>query len=138
MTELQSEIQAKARRLKWKGKRNYLFAYCLYAAAAVASGAATIWTAALASNKSAPNTWVVIIASVPALAIVLSETLRPELKGRWCYEKRGALEALLRKSKYAGEADQEIVERWNELELKMEREWPRFGSFGARRPGQRK
>jgi hypothetical protein len=27
---------------EWKGKRNYLFAYCLYSAAAVASGPATI------------------------------------------------------------------------------------------------
>jgi hypothetical protein len=134
MTELQSELHTKANGLKWKGKRNYLFAYTLYSAAAAASGIATVWTAALASNKTPPNMWVVIVASIPAVAVVLSETLKPELKGRWCYEKRAALEALLRRSRYTNTPDKDIVEKWNELEAKMEREWPRFGTISARRP----
>jgi hypothetical protein len=137
MTELQSELAAKAKRLKWKGKRSYLFAYLIYSAAAAASGTATIWTAALAFNKQPPSIWLVIVASLPAVAVILSETLKPELKGRWCYEKRAALEALLRKSRYANAPDNDIVEKWNDIEVKMEREWPRFGPVSARRPATR-
>jgi len=128
MTELQAELESKASRLKWKGKRNYLFAYTLYGAAGLSSGIATIWTAALAASKTSPNLWTAILAAVPALAVVLNETLKPEQKGRWCYEKRAALEAMLRASRYAGSPDAGIVVEWNALEIKMEQEWPRFGS----------
>jgi hypothetical protein len=131
-TGLQSDLDRKVRRLKWKGKRNYLFAYFLYAAAALASGIATIWTAALAASKTSPNLWLAVLASIPGVAVLLNETLKPELKGRWCYEKRAALEAMLRSLVYAGAPESEIVSRWNELELKMEREWPRFGAVVAK------
>ena len=132
MTELQSELKEKVRALKSKGKRNYLFAYCLYATAALASGIATIWTAALVASKSSPNLWLAVLASIPGVAVLLNETLKPELKGRWCYEKRAALESRLRSSLYAGAPDSEIVSKWNELDLKTEREWPRFGTAVAK------
>jgi hypothetical protein len=128
MTALQSDLERRIHRLKWKGKRNYLFAYTLYAAAALASGLATIWAAALAANKSSPNMWLAALASIPGVAVLLNETLKPEPKGRWSYEKRAALETMLRSSLYAGVADAEIVSKWNDLDLKMEREWPRFGT----------
>jgi|SRR6266853_1237889 len=128
MTELQAELGNIANRLKWKGKRNYIFAYTLYCAAGLSSAIATIWTAALAASKTSPNLWTAILAAVPGLAVVLNETLKPEQKGRWCYEKRVAVNAMLRSSKYAGKPDSEIVVEWNELEIKMEQEWPRFGS----------
>jgi hypothetical protein len=132
MTELQTDLQGKADRLKWKGKRNYIFAYLLYAAAGLSSGIATIWTAALAAGKVAPSLWTAVLAAIPALAVVLNETLRPEQKGRWFYEKRAAVNAMLRNSKYAGRPDAEIAAEWNDMEIKMEREWPGFGSVPSK------
>jgi hypothetical protein len=141
MTELQTELETKAKRLKWKGKRNYLFAYSLYAAAGMSSGIATIWTAALAASKTSPNIWTALVTAIPALAVILNETLKPEQKGRWCYEKRAVLEALLRDSRYGARPDGAIVVEWNALEIKMEQQWPRFGSAGSKlikNPNRRK
>ena|ERR1700722_10890907 len=132
MTELQTELENRASRLKWKGKRNYLFAYFLYGAAGLSSAIATIWTAALAASKMSPNIWTAILAAVPGAAVILNETLKPEQKGRWCYEKRAALEAMLRGSRYAGRSDADITVEWNELEIKMERDWPRFSTGPSR------
>ena len=128
MTELQTELLSKSERLKWKGKRNYIVAYGLYTIAAVSSATATIYTAALAVSKHSPSLWLAVITAVPAASVLLNDTLKLELKGRWCYEKRAALLSMLRQSRYAGVTDKEITAQWNILDVKMEREWPRFGT----------
>jgi len=131
VTDLQSELDSKVRNLKAQGKRNNLLATVLYAAAGLASATATVWTAALVANKSAPTPWLAVLASIPGVALVLNETLKPEAKARWCYEKRAALEAILRDLKYSGVTDAEAVSKWNSLDIKMEREWPKFGSIAS-------
>jgi hypothetical protein len=132
MSDLQAELQGRIGKLKWKGKQNYLLAYFLYASAGVASAAATVWTAVLVASRSAPSLWLAVLASAPGAAVILNETLKPELKARWCYEKRAALEALLRGSRYANVPDADTVAKWNELEIRLEREWPRFGTIAAK------
>jgi len=127
MTELQEDLSRSAERLKWKGKRNYLFAYLLYAIAALSSAGASIWAAALVAVKRPPPFWFPILAALPAAAIYLNDTLQLEEKARWCYEKRNHLKALLRKSKFAQSQDSMITEEWNALEIRLEKSWPRFG-----------
>ncbi len=126
MTDLQEWITAAAKRQKWKGKRNYLFAYFLYLVAACSSGGATLWAAALAARRQAPSFWLALIAALPAVALLLNDTLQLEAKGRWCYEKRTQLLALLRSSRFEGIDDKSISSKWSDLDIKLEKSWPRF------------
>jgi hypothetical protein len=132
MTDLQMSLEARIKDLSWQGKRNYLFAYILYAAAGLASAAATIWTAALAATKAPPNVLLVVLAAVPGATMILNESLRPELKAKWCYNKKAALVALLRQSQFAARPDEQVVTDWNNLDSKMEADWPAFGSIAGK------
>ena len=122
---LEQELQDTAATCARLARRNYVWAHLVFAVAVIASFAASI----LAASQAASPALVAAVAALPALALMVNNTLRFEERTRWLWRKARMAEKYLRRLRDARDPlrDALSAEFSSEAE-QLESEWPAFGS----------
>lgn len=132
MSNLSLELQAAIERRRTSGLWNYRAAYALYVIALVASFVST----ALVGFEWGSPQMRALLTALPAVALLINNTLRLEERSNWHRRKRHLLEGLNRGLQYSGASEKEVAEEWTKLNDKMAGEFPGFGSMPGTTKGR--
>ncbi|HRN59854.1 MAG TPA: hypothetical protein PLI44_06415 [Chiayiivirga sp.] len=114
-------------------KRNYVWAHATFAVSVIASFAASILVVSGYHNRIL----VAAVAALPALALMVNNTLRFEERTKWFWRKARMAEKYHRKLRDAHDPTRDALSSGYSGEAeKLESEWPAFGSSPAQpKPG---
>ena len=123
--QIEDELFNTVNKYRKLAKLNYFIAFGLYLIAVIASILSTLM--ALMGTLSGPE--LAAITAIPGAVLLVMGTFRFVERARWHFDKKNQLNALYRlaRSKAPGTSPAEIAEKWNQIDLHMEKSWPSFG-----------
>ena len=120
---------------KW-ARRNYWWAHLVFAISVLASFLSTVLVAGDLPEELFRKPWDRVIAAtlaaLPAVMLLVNNTLRFEERTKWFWKKTPAAERFLRR--LGGVVDTErtkLSEEYSAFAEALENEWPAFGSSPA-------
>ena len=122
--ELQNTVHESSR----LARRSYIWAHLVFAVSVIGSFAASI----LAVSESVSPPLVAAVAALPALALMVNNTLRFEERTKWLWRKTRMAEKYLRRLRDAHDPARDALSAGYSSEAEqLESEWPAFGSAPA-------
>ena len=134
MSPIQQKLSSAVLHFQRLAHGNYYTVWVLYLLSVGASIAATF----LAATGGAEKTTLAVVAAIPGVVILLTNTFKFGARSQWHFEKKRQLESLLRLAEAGAKAtsDPEVAEKWNRIEEELEKSWPGWGELpkGGHKP----
>jgi uncharacterized membrane protein len=132
--DIVSRLTEELKYLNRLGWWNHYAAYFFHLVSILASFAASLLAAFKSADVVLPNSliWVAVVAAVPGTLLATQNVLRFEHKCRWYYKKARLLQHVLDTLKFEHVKPEQASKKMRDIADQMDREWPGFGTVGAR------
>jgi hypothetical protein len=108
---------------RWRGRMNYLAAYCFLILAVLSSAVATLSVAV----EMWPKTVNALLAALPGVMYLTNRQFRFEERSKWWFEKFYVIEALYRGLVREGRDEADVSKELTRQSTTLNSRWPGFG-----------